>query len=134
MKRNTFYALIAAIVLIEAAIFWWSIEKGDPLPSVVAVGFGIAVVYLARMYVEEVIEDERTQKINEKTAFRTLQITWIALFIFGLWMVISSMNEGLPPPVRFAVGRSGLQLLTILAGMVVVYVFLSFYYAKKYGE
>ena len=134
MKRNTFYALIAAVVVLEAAIFWWAIETGNPLPSVVAVGLGIAVVYLARMYVEEVIEDERTQKINEKTAFRTLQITWIALFLFGLWMVIGSMSEGLPPPVRFVMGRNGVQLLIILAGMVVVYVLLSFYYAKKYGE
>ncbi len=134
MKRNIFYALVAAVVVIEAAVFWLAIEAGNPLPSVVAAGIGIAVIYLGRMYVEEVIDDERTQKINEKTALRTLQITWVALFLFGLWMVIDSMNVMLPPPVRHAVARNGVQILIILAGMVVVYVLLSFYYAKKYGE
>ncbi len=132
MKRTSFYALVAGIVAIEALVFWWAVELGNPVPSIIAVILGIAVAYIGKMYVEEVIEDERTQQINEKTAFRTLQITWVALFLFALWMIIDSFNQEIP--LHRIIGRNGLELLAILSGMIVVYVLLSFYYAKKYGE
>jgi uncharacterized membrane protein len=134
MKRTSFYALIAGIVAVEALVFWWALEIEDPLPSIIAVLLGLAVVYIGRMYVEEVIEDERTQKIEEKTAFRTLQITWIALFVFGLWMIINSTSDELQPLLRLIIRRNGFELIGIVAGMIIVYVLLLFYYGKKYGE
>ena len=134
MKRTSFYALIAGIVAIEALVFFWAVELGDPVPSIIAVILGIAVAYIGKMYVEGVIDDERTQKINEKTAFRTLQITWVALFLFALWMIIDSFNQEIPLLLRRIIGRNGLEMLAILSGIILVYVLLSFYYAKKYGE
>ena len=94
MKKNSFYLLAAAVAFIEVGIFWWSVETANPIPSLVAILFGIALVYVARMYIDEVIEDERTEKINGITALRTLQITWVGLFLYALWVVIEALKRG----------------------------------------
>ena len=104
MKRNSFYLCVAAVAFFEVAIFWLSVELADPLPSVIAIVLGILGIYLAKMYIDEVIEDERTQKITEITALRTLQITWVGLFLFALWIIIDALGEGDPafqPAIRY---------------------------------
>ena len=132
MKRNSFYLCVAAVAFFEEAIFWLSVEIADPLPSIVAIVLGILGIYLAKMYIDEVIEDERTQKITEITALRTLQITWIGLFLFALWIIIDALGEGIRRFNR-PLGIFGFRLLILLCGIIVLYVILSLYYNKKYG-
>jgi len=132
MKRNIFYLCIAAVAFVEVAIFWISVEIADPLPSVIAIILGIIGIYLARRHIDEVIEDERTQKITEITALRTLQITWVGLFLFALWIIIEALGEGFRRFNR-PMGILGFRLLVVLCGIIVLYVILSLYYNKKYG-
>lgn len=131
MKKNSFYLLAAAVAFIEVGIFWWSVETANPIPSLVAILFGIALVYVARMYIDEVIEDERTEKINGITALRTLQITWVGLFLYALWVVIEALNEELNYNRR--VGIVGFRLMALLCGIIVLYAILSLYYGRKFG-
>jgi len=131
MKKNTFYLVAAVIAFIEVGIFWWSVETANPLPSLAAILIGIALVYVARMYIDEVIEDERTEKINGITALRTLQITWVALFLYALWVVIEALSEELNYNRR--VGIVGFRLMALLCGIIVLYVILSLYYGRKFG-
>ena len=132
MKRNSFYLCVAAVAFFEVAIFWLSVELADPLPSVIAIVLGILGIYLAKMYIHEVIEDERTEKITEITALRTLQITWIGLFLFALWIIIEALGDGVRHFNR-QIGIFGFRLLILLCGIIVLYVILSLYYNKKYG-
>jgi uncharacterized membrane protein len=132
MKRNYFYLCVAAVAFFEVAIFWLSVEIADPLPSVIAIIIGILGIYLAKGNIDEVIEDERTQKITEITALRTLQITWIGLFLFALWIIIEALGEGIRRFNR-PLGIFGFRLLLLLCGIIVLYVILSLYYNKKYG-
>ncbi|HVP94312.1 MAG TPA: DUF2178 domain-containing protein [Methanoregulaceae archaeon] len=132
MKKNSFYLLVAAVAFIEVGIFWWSVESASPLPSLVAVLFGIAFVYVARMYIDEVVIDERAEKIIGITSLRTLQITWIGLFLFALWVVIEALNEELNNYNR-RVGIVGFRLMAILCGIILLYVILSLYYDRKFG-
>jgi uncharacterized membrane protein len=132
MKRNIFYLCVAAVAFIEVAIFWASVEIADPLPSVIAIILGIIGIYLARMHIDEVIEDERTRKVTEITALRTLQITWIGLFLFALWIIIDALGEEFRHFNR-PTGILGFRLLIVLCGIIVLYVMLSFYYNKQYG-
>jgi len=60
---------------------------------VLAIILGILGIYFARMHIDEVIKDKRTQKITEITALRTLQISWVGLFLFALWMIIEALGE-----------------------------------------
>jgi uncharacterized membrane protein len=133
MKKNLFYLLTLLIVFLELLMFLWSARVGNPLLSVASLVLGIAVIYLARMYVDEVIEDERTQKIREKTAVATLQITWVALLVFSVWMIIEGSGPRVNPELR-RLGFFGVGLLLTDIAMVVVFLLLSFYYRKQYGE
>ncbi|HTY14476.1 MAG TPA: DUF2178 domain-containing protein [Methanoregulaceae archaeon] len=131
MKKNVFYLLIAAVAFIEVGIFWWSVETADPLPSLAAILFGIAFVYVSRMYIDEVVGDERTEKINGITALRTLQITWISLFLYALWVVIDALSGELNYNRRL--GLVGFRLMGLLCGIILLYVVLSLYYDRKFG-
>jgi uncharacterized membrane protein len=132
MKRNYFFLCVAAVAFFEVAIFWLSVEIADPIPCVIAIIIGILGIYLAKRNIDEVIEDERTQKITEITALRTLQITWIGLFLFALWIIIEALGEGIRRFNR-PLGIFGFRLLLLLCGIIVLYVILSLYYNKKYG-
>jgi uncharacterized membrane protein len=132
MKKNAFYLLIAAVAFTEVGIFWWSVETADPLPSLIAILFGIAFVYVARKYIDEVVEDERTEKINGITALRTLQLTWVGLFLYALWVVIEALNEEINHYNR-RVGIIGFRLMGLLCGIIILYVILSLYYDRKFG-
>ena len=131
MKKNSFYLLVAAVAFIEVGIFWWSVENASPLPSLAAILVGIVSIYIARRYIDEVVEDERTEKINGITALRTLQITWIGLFLYALWIVIEALNEEINYNRR--VGLIGFRLMALLCGMILLYVVLSLYYDRKFG-
>jgi uncharacterized membrane protein len=132
MKKNMYYFCIAIVAFIEVLIFGWSIEARDPLPSIIAMAIGIGALYIGKSYVNEVIDDERTQKINEVTALRTLQITWIALFLYALWVIIEAFSEGTAYYNR-RIGSYGIRLLFLLCCVILLYVVLSLYYNKKYG-
>ena len=133
MKKAVFYFLTFAIILLEFVLFGWAVMIRAPLLSVASLVLGIAVIYIARMYVDEVIEDERTQKIQERTAMTTLQVTWVALLVFSVWMIIEGAGIRAPPEIR-RLGVFGFGLLLTDIAMVVVFVLLSFYYRKQYGE
>lgn len=133
MKKNVFSLLIAAVAIFELLLFAWATARGTPVPFVAGLILGIAVVYIARMYVEEIVEDERTQKIREKTALTTLQISWIALLVFSSWMIIEGAGSRVNPEIR-RLGIFGIGLLLVTAGMIAAFILLSFYYRKQFGE
>ncbi|NTU99996.1 MAG: DUF2178 domain-containing protein [Methanoregulaceae archaeon] len=133
MKKAVFYFLTFAIILLELVIFGWAFRIRAPLFSVASLVLGIAVIYIARMYIDEVIEDERTQKIRERTAMTTLLVTWVALLVFSVWMIIEGTGIRAPLEIR-RLGIFGFGLLLTDIAMVVVFVLLSFYYQKQYGE
>jgi len=131
MKKNSFYLLVAALAFIEVGIFWWSVETADPLPSLGAILLGILFVFAARRYIDEVVGDERTEKINGMTALRTLQITWIGMFLYALWVVIDALSGELI--YNRSLGLVGFRLMALLCGIILLYVVLSVYYDRKFG-
>jgi len=133
MKKNVFYLLIAIIAVLEVLLFVWAFRIRAPFPFVSGLLMGIAVIYIARMYVDDLMEDERTQKIREQTALTTLQVSWIALLAFSLWMIIEGAGNRANPELR-RLGVFGIGLLLVNAGMIIVFILLSFYYRKQYGE
>jgi len=133
MRKHVFYLISVLVAILELILFFWALGNGTPLPFVAGLFLGIAVIYLSRLYVEEIIEDERVQKIREKTAYSTLQISWIALLAFSLWMIIEGSAGRFNPELR-RLGIFGIGLFMVNAGMVIVFILLFFYYRKQYGE
>ncbi|MDK2988519.1 MAG: hypothetical protein PWR16_48 [Methanoculleus sp.] len=133
MKKITFYLMTGIIAALEIIYFGWSVGTGRPLPFTAGLLIGIAVIYIARLYIDDIVEDERTQRIRERTALGTLQISLIALLVFSLWMIIEGAGSQAHAEIR-RLGLFGIALFLVDTGMIVVFILLSFYYRKQFGE
>lgn len=144
MKKNTFYLLLGCIALALLAIFVYSVETRDvpvwiePLAFVI----GILIAYLARKSVTDLIEDERSAKITEKSAVRTFQVFWVVFCAFSIGAVMQILY--LPqfsrerffgrPPELLSPRMMGYFQLALLCLMIFLYVGFRMYYARKYGD
>ncbi len=147
MKKNTFYLLIGCIALVLLAIFWYSVEVHTPLIIEIAFIAGIALIYLARRKVTDLIEDERSARITEMAAMRTFQVFWVVFCAFSIGAVMQILRvptfprERIPerpleifPPEIMPMRMIGYVQLGLLCLMIFLYVGFRFYYARKYGD
>jgi uncharacterized membrane protein len=142
MKKNTFYLLIGCIGLVLLALFWYSVELHAPLLIEISFVAGIAIIYLARRKVPDMIEDERSAKISEQAATRTFQVLWVAICALSIGSVIQILyipafpREHVPGRAPEILGGRilGYVQLGLLCLMIFLYVGFRVYYARKYGE
>ena len=142
MKKNSFYLLAGCIALALLGIFWYSVEVHRPFYIEIAFIIAIAVIYLARRKVEDLIEDERTIKITEQAAVRTFQVFWVIFAAFSIGAVMQILYvpqfprwpPGARPPVMLGPRMMGYIQLGLLCLMIFLYVGFRIYYARKYGE
>lgn len=142
MKKNTFYIIVGIVAAIEVAAFWWSLHTSTALLIEIAFVLGIAVIYLARRRISEVVEDERTAMITQKAALRTFEVLWVAFFALGLGQVVVGFGKlpGLPTqlqpmiPPQAPADQIGMLMLGLLCLSIFAYVGFRMYYANKYGE
>ena len=142
MKKNTFYLIIGCIALALLAIFWYSVELHAPLIIEIAFIAGIALVYLAKRMVTDIINDERDVKITEQATMRTMQVFWVVFCAFSIGAVMQILR--IPTFPRTAPGTRpsdilpprmmGYIQLGFLCLMIFLYVGFRIYYAKKYGD
>jgi uncharacterized membrane protein len=149
MKKNSFYLLAGCVAVVLLVIFWYSIEYSVHFLTEISFVIGVVVLYFARRQVTDLIEDERSAKITEKAALRTLQVFWVLFAVFAIGTVtalfrIPRFPQGFRPPrpeELFAnpgdilsprlIGYLSLGLLCL---MIFLYVGFRLYYARKYGE
>jgi uncharacterized membrane protein len=142
MKKNTFYLIVGCIALALLFIFWYSVELHSPLLIEVAFIVGIALVYLAKTKVTDVINDERDVKITEQATVRTMQVFWVVFCAFSIGAVMEILRipsfprpaPGTRPPDLLGPRMIGYIQLGLLCLMIFLYVGFRIYYAKKYGE
>jgi len=147
MEKNVFYLLIGVVAVILLGIFWYSVENFTPV--IFSISFLVAVIllYLAYRRVEDFVEDERSARITEKAAMRTLQVFWVCFCAFSIlavmnllylprfnrefWMNRQSM---IVPPELLSPKMIGYTQLALLCLMIFLYVGFRIYYARKFGE
>lgn len=142
MKKNTFYLMCGCIALILLAIFWYSVEIHNPFFIEIAFLVGIALAYVARKKVTDLVEDERSAKITEQAVLRTFQVFWVVFcaFSIGAVMQILYIPQGpkilftQPPPALLSPRMMGYFQLALLCLMIFLYVGFRIYYARKYGD
>ena len=146
MKRNTFYILFGMVALLEVICFWISLELNEPRLIQAAFVLGVVAIYLAKRWVTDVIEDERTALITQKASMRTLEIFWVVFFVINLGMAVAVFGDrvGLPrwhpppqePPLLdlHPFGYVALIQMALLCLMVLLYVGFRIYYARQYGD
>ena len=96
MKRLTYLTCTLAVAVMVAAMIGWSMAAGNFLVPVIAIPLGVIVILACRRNVQEVIADERLNKIRSKAALRTLEVAIItgaiAAVILYSFMVSSSLS------------------------------------------
>jgi len=136
MKRNTYFIIVAGIAFLELSLIWWMI-KSPPRPpgkEILAIGIaaGIIIALLLKGKTEDLPEgDERLHLINEKSAMKTLQITWILLFSFAASSIVFIVERG-DFFIKHFLGFPFIQMI-ILFAVIVVFAAFRIYYTDKYG-
>ncbi len=147
MKKNVFYLLIGVIAVALLAIFWYSVENFTPLIFTISFVIGVILLYLGYRRVEDFVEDERSARITEKAAMRTLQVFWVCFCAFSIMAVTNllymprffrpfGLNRGSPilPPEMLSLKTIGYIQLSLLCLMIFLYVGFRIYYARKFGD
>ena len=142
MRKNTFYILFGCIALTLLIIFWYSVEIHQHLLIEIAFIIGIALVYLARRKVTDIINDERDVKITEQATNRTMQVFWVVFCAFSIGAVMELLRvptfsrpvPGTRPADILPPRMMGYIQLGLLCLMIFLYVGFRIYYAKKYGD
>ena len=109
------------------ALMIWSVTRGNTVIAVVAVVGAMIILYFCKRRGTEVLVDERTYKIGEQSARRTLQVFSIASGVTGILLVVLS-QYGYPE-----VAQVGLTLAYSACALLVLYSLFYRYYNKKYG-
>jgi uncharacterized membrane protein len=133
MKQHTYFLLLGLIALIEVGIFIWSVGNLEPLVMTAAVIIGVLAAWIIRQLVDEVIADERTHLITEKSALRTLQVLGVILFSYALGGVVISIRGEVFGPYSYQVARFSFLLMFIVFLIIIVYVLFLSWYERKYG-
>ena len=147
MKKNVFYLLTGIVAVILLAIFWYSVENFTPLVFTIAFIAGVIFLYLIYRKVEDFIEDERSARITEKAAMRTLQVFWVCFCAFSILAVMDLLDlprlshafwlnrgSGVVSPEVLPLRMIGYIQLALLCTMIFLYVGFRIYYARKYGD
>ena len=136
MKRNTYFIIVAGIAFLEIILLWWAINYARP-PGMEIAAIGISAGIIISLFLRSRIEDlpsggdERLHLINEKSAMKTLQITWILLFSFSVTSMIMIIDRGDFFRKHF-LGFPFIQMIILILA-IVVFVACRIYYTDKYG-
>jgi len=138
MKKNTFYLVVGCIALALLAIFWYSVELHIRFLVEAAFIIAIAIIYLIRKKVTDIIEDERTAKITEQASLRTFQVFWVVFCAFSIGAVMQVLYvPTFPKEAAVNITTRHPEMLgprMMLCLMIFLYVGFRIYYARKYGE
>src|SRR5208337_1450091 len=147
MKKNIFYLMIGVVALVLLAIFGYSVENFTPVLFMIAFVIGVILLYLAYRRVDDFIEDERSARITEKAAMRTLQVFWVCFCAFSIMAVMNLLymprftrvfwvdRRSQPVPLELmSLKTIGYVQLGLLCLMIFLYVGFRFYYARKFGD
>ncbi|MFQ6050496.1 MAG: DUF2178 domain-containing protein [Candidatus Hydrothermarchaeota archaeon] len=127
MDRKKFRLCAIIISGTMGGLIGWSVAIGNPVLPIVAVFGGMALLYLCKSRVEEVIEDERLWRIGEKASQRTLQIFGLMIALTGA--VLIALSKG--GSAEFT--QAGFALAYSACALMVLYYIFYGYYSKKYG-
>ena len=115
MKRLTYLACTFTISIMVAAMIGWSIPAGNLFVPTIAIPLGIIVILACRRNVQEVIGDERLNKVRSQAALRTLELMIIAGSIAAVILYSFMISDSLNPKVtgRVFSGENGTNSMTV---------------------
>lgn len=115
MKRFIYLACALAVSVLVAAMVGWSMAAGNLLVPVIAIPLGMTVILACRRNVQEVIGDERLNKVRSQAALRTLEVIVVAGAIAAVILYSFMISDSLNPKVsgRVFSGENETNSMTI---------------------
>jgi len=99
MKRLSYLVYSLFIGCMVAAMIGWSMAAGNFLVPLIAIPLGCIVIFACRHLVDEVIEDERENRIRSKAALLTLEVVVIGGAIAAIILYSYVVSVPLSPIV-----------------------------------
>jgi uncharacterized membrane protein len=87
------------VSVLVAAMIGWSMAAGNFLVPIIAIPLGMIVILACRRNVQEVIADERLNKVRSQAALRTLEAAIIAGAIAAVILCSFMVSDSLSPRV-----------------------------------
>ncbi len=125
MNRKHYAWCGMAIAIAIGAAVGWSVTTGNYLLPFAAVVAGMALKYLCRRRVTDVMEDELIYRIAEKASYQTLRVSLVAMAVIGA--VLVTLSKSGPA----ALEQIGLTLAFSVCAMLILHIFFYGYYSTK---
>ncbi len=123
MKTNTYLILSLIVILVVAVLVSWAVRTGNPYLAVVTLLWAMGTLYVGRKRIDEVLEDERNIRINEKAAMRAVELFVAGGVIAGTVLYSVSTTES-------DVTQAGLTLGIAVTSLLLLYATFQTYYAR----
>jgi uncharacterized membrane protein len=125
MNRKHYAWCGMAIAIAIGAAVGWSVTTGNYLLPFAAVVAGMALKYLCRRRVTDVMEDELIYRIAEKASYQTLRVSLVAMAVIGAILITLSKNN------CAECKQIGLTLALTVCAMLILHIFFYGYYSTK---
>jgi uncharacterized membrane protein len=121
------YAFFRILIVIAIGIaVGWSVNAGNAIVPIPAVIIGTGLLYFMRSKVKDVLEDERLNKIREKSSRLTFQIYGIAATVAGA--VLLALSKNMYPGLE----SIGFTLIYSVCAFLILDCIAYAYFARKY--
>lgn len=126
MSKTTFLLCRISLIIVGSFLVAWSYLNENYIVIPIWLAGWTSLLFLLRSKVKEVIKDERSDQIKEKTAGIAVQVFVITAVITSAVLVLLGKNIS-----------SGLMQIGITVGysvfaLLIIYWIIYIYYAKKY--
>ena len=123
-KRFTLYRILILIAIGIAV--GWSVSAGNAIVPIPVVLIGIGLLYFLRRNVTDVLEDERLNKIREKSSRLTFQIFGVTAAVAGA--VVIALSKSVYPDIE----QIGFTLIYSVCVLLIIDYIVYAYFARKY--
>lgn len=126
MKQKQFRIILFLIVMLMGAVLSFSFFIGSPVLAISVFLSGTTVIYLLKIGVKDVMEDERIHQVNQRASWIVFQITVISFAIGGA--ILIAMRKTYPGYTNL-----GFFMAYVSCAIMVLYGLLYIHYNREYG-
>ena len=123
MKTRTYWICSLVVMIVVAVLESWAVSTSNPGLAVITLLWAVGTLYVCRKRVDEIIEDERNVRINEKAAMKALEVFVTSGVIIAVVLITISNPES-----DFT--QAGITLGVAITGLLLLYAIFQTIYGR----
>jgi uncharacterized membrane protein len=127
MSLKTFTRIRIFILIIMVGLISWAVVNDNLWIPILVIIAALAILFLFRRRVKEVVVDERVYSIAEKASLVAFRVFGIATAVIGITLVALGWQSASD------LYKIGLTLAYSACGLLVIYYIAYLYYNRKYS-